>query len=143
MKLPQDVQELVAAGRIPAAVAREIAQLATEAEQREMVARFFAEGLTSDAAAKVKGEKKSGGKSPAADSTRKAITLAPGTTVVFTSKKKHTNREIAGDVTPSRRTTRKRRPQPRTQGGVGERGADFLACHRGKKGVFAYPRDKV
>jgi len=85
----------VAAGRIPAAVAREIAQLATEAEQREMVDRFFAEGLTSDAAAKAKGEKKSGGKPPAADSTRKTITLSPGTTVVFTSKKKHTNREIA------------------------------------------------
>jgi len=95
LKLSQDVQDHVAAGRIPAAVAREIAQLPSEAEQQEMVTRFFTEGLTSDAAAKAKVEKKSGATAASGGTTRKTITLAPGTTVVFTSKKKHANREIA------------------------------------------------
>ncbi len=63
LKLPIDIQEAVAGGKVPAAVAWEVARLGTEEEQRALVQRYFTEGLTSaTVAAAVRGNEGKPGK---------------------------------------------------------------------------------
>jgi ParB family transcriptional regulator, chromosome partitioning protein len=92
LKLPADIQDAIASGRIPPGIAREVAKLENEPDQRAMVERFFAEGLTSaDAAAAVSGKALQG---KAETGTKKTITVPGGLKIVITGKKKHSGTEI-------------------------------------------------
>ncbi len=96
LKLPQDVQEQISAGKLPVAVAREIVKLKTEAEQREMLADYHAGGLTSSDTAKVVSAKKNGGKKTGqgGQKTKRNFTTANGCKVTLTRNKRATRQEI-------------------------------------------------
>lgn len=95
LKLPDDIQEQVSKGKLPPAVAREIAKLPTVEEQQAMAERYRTDGLSSDAAAKEIQVKKGTTKQKAAQSKKLSRTWADGQKLTLTTKRKESNAEIA------------------------------------------------
>lgn len=93
LKLPEPIQEQVAAGEIPAKTGFEIAKLQDDSAQQAMAKKVVAENLTADDAAKVV-RKTKGKPTPKKKGTHETYRLAGGIKIVVTSPKRHTRQEL-------------------------------------------------
>ena len=93
LKLPEDVQEQVAAGDIPPRTGFEIAKLRDDTAQKEMAERVVAQKLTADDAAKAVRQKK-GRAAPKGRGRAETFRLDSGIKVVVSSTRKVTPEEI-------------------------------------------------
>lgn len=93
LKLPEEIQEHVAVGEIPAKTGFEIAKLKNPEAQQAMAERIVTEKLTSDDAAKVVRQKK-GRAAPKAKGTTETFRLPDGFKVVVSVSRKASPQDI-------------------------------------------------
>lgn len=112
LKLPGDIQSQIAQGKIPPSAGREIARLASETEQREVVARYLEQGITAQETAATVRVKK--GKKPSTSTASKKLsrTFADGQRLTLSIKRRESLGQIAdrlADWTQALRADSKRR----------------------------------